>query len=1697
MPCIQVGPTNTTLTIKGYGKLVLKSWGWGACIGGAHQQACGNIVIEDGTYDLETGIENNSGYAACIGSSGKGGSCGNITISGGNIRAESSFGAAAIGSGNDGDCGNITITGGTIYAKPVSIPEGCAAIGSGYDGGCGDISISGVTSVSAYKYDWTSPYCIGPGGGESDCGRLTLWGQPSDYIVGAADHGLHVLAPTNVPYTVSFNANGGTGAMSDQSFYSNTPQALSANTFIYGGKYLSHWSTLANGGGYDYTDGEVVNNLGNVTLYAQWKDNYTVHFDANGGTGTMDNQLITSHGQSLNANAFVRDGYTFIGWNTKANGTGTSYADGEVVNDLGDITLYAQWRALMTVSFNANGGTGTMDDLIILWDMPQALPASTFTRTYYVFQGWNTKADGSGPAYSDGETVCNPGTLTLYAQWTPIAYNITYVNATDGADYVTNSNPKTYTFVSNNITLKEPTRIGYNFIGWTYEGQDTPTKNVTITKGSHGDKTFTAHWEVGTVTLTSKVGSFTIVNGQKLTGTGGSDTHITIEDGATVTLSGVNITGIKEDNDHYWSAITCLGDATIILAEGTTNTLKGSFQNSAIHVPEGKTLTIQGKGSLTAYGNENSAAIGAGYSRRHNCGNIIINGGTIIAYGCEYCGGIGAGMHGNCGDVTITENVTSVTAVKGEQTIYTSGVGAPYSIGAGREGRCGTVTIGGMASDGVTISPYTYNPSQTTTCTVKFEANGGEGNMENLTLYSNKPRRLTPNSFTLAGSAFIGWNTKADGSGTNYADCQALMGTSNLTLYAQWHENFTVSFVANGGEGTMDSQYFIWNTPQALTANAFTREDFAFLRWDTKADGSGTSYNDGQTISNLGNTKLYAQWVTSLDMKLADNASNAEIIGAKNGKTCRTLTLTDRTLYKDGNWNTLCLPFNVDDLDGTPLEGAILKELDGTTSNLTDGLLTLNFKDATSIKAGKPYIIKWNTLEKLDITTIPFFDLSDSEINALGFIGETPAYDNGEDTSWSEDEGPRCLVDGHLDSKYGLSGKNPWVQFHYYNAITPKGYAIWTADDKEGARNPKSWTIMAKNDYYGNWTTLVTVDNNSGDKLPMANNRRTVFALDNTEAWRYFRFEATNGGEFQLAELQFCTVQPQFHPIEPETISTDAEWETFASNVNNGTKSYLGTKVTLAADINVSVMVGTSEHPFQGTFDGGGHTMTLNISDESNQGTAPFRYISGATIMNVRTEGTVTGNLHCAGLVGFANSGTNSIKNCEVAASVVCSGGNHSHCGGILGHGKSSNTTISDCLFSGSISGVTTATGIIYGWGDGGGTHNIVNCLSAGTYTDCNGIELLRKANGTEVITNCYRKTSGGSQGTDASSMTDSELAAALGNSWQVSGESVVPKKNDGSLPPIVNPVFDGVTIDAGAETAVNFTGGQFVGTYNPLASTAGRLLDAHNPGNGACRAALSIDESLYGGLTLYGWFTDAGYNNPATTIPFADDGTVILYPKFTDGTTSVAFAKEGYSTYYDSQYDMVLPAGVKARIVTAKGDGQALTYETIADGDQIAATTAIVPKATAVMLQTAASNATQSIEISLASPSDTRDFSNSNYLHGSDVKTTTTGGGKHYKLSYNTSGTDFGWYWGAADGAAFTSGAHKAWLVLPNTNAREFFGLPEDETTGVVPIDHSPLTIDHSAGTIYDLQGRKVANGQKPKAKGLYIVNGHKVIVK
>lgn len=167
-------------------------------------------------------------------------------------------------------------------------------------------------------------------------------------------------------------------------------------------------------------------------IWALKKNNITITFNANGGTGEMAALMANpGYDKQLSSNTFTREGYTFTGWNTKADGKGTGYADGETVKFDVDTTLYAQWTQKPVITFDANGGEGNMGAQTVNPGATATLSANTFTRADYDFAGWNTAKDGSGTAYADKATVTVSENTTLYAQWTLHKYHVRWLNWDD------------------------------------------------------------------------------------------------------------------------------------------------------------------------------------------------------------------------------------------------------------------------------------------------------------------------------------------------------------------------------------------------------------------------------------------------------------------------------------------------------------------------------------------------------------------------------------------------------------------------------------------------------------------------------------------------------------------------------------------------------------------------------------------------------------------------------------------------------------------------------------------------------------------------------------------------------------------------------------------------------------------------------------------------------------------------------------------------------------------------------------------------------------------------------------------------------------------------------------------------------------------------------------------------------------------
>ena len=330
-------------------------------------------------------------------------------------------------------------------------------------------------------------------------------------------------------------------------------------------------------------------------------------------------------------------------------------------------------------------------------------------------------------------------TLTVPAPYS-ITYNANGGNGAPAADYKCYGIDKT-------LSSTVPTRDGYTFIGWNTEQNGSGESYAAAgTYTANAGATLYAQWKVTevTVNLSTITSDYVIPNGAILTGTLQNNVVLTVANNATITLSNVDINWNAQWTGGDHAGITC-ENATIILAECTTNKIRGFLSgNPGVYVVPGKTLTIQGTGTLYAATNGGAAAIGSGYgpqnSSRRDGGNIIIKDGTIYANGGSLAAGIGSGGRSKVGNITIQGGIITATgggsgagigcgqtrdagwkASCGNITITngvkylkaTKGSGSDQCIGKGSNSSkavCGTVTINGTTG-AISNSPYTYSPA--------------------------------------------------------------------------------------------------------------------------------------------------------------------------------------------------------------------------------------------------------------------------------------------------------------------------------------------------------------------------------------------------------------------------------------------------------------------------------------------------------------------------------------------------------------------------------------------------------------------------------------------------------------------------------------------------------------------------------------------------------------------------------------------------------------------------------------------------------------------------------------------------------------------------------------------------------------------------------------------------------------------------
>ena len=333
---------------------------------------------------------------------------------------------------------------------------------------------------------------------------------------------------------ITFNGNGGATSGGETTATQSIPYgvstALNENPFTKAGSTFLGWNKYASGTYAQYSDKESITIRVDTTLYAIWKDDIVLTFNANGGVGSDITKNVaydtasSSYKFTVPENTFTRAGYVFMGWGNYASSTDVSYKAGESKTASESKTLYAIWaKESVTVTFDPNtenGGSGTAFTQNLLLNTTTlkyegTLPANTFTNSNGNFVGWSTYKKPSSsyeieeimPAGLEvslsNSQLPNSEGFTLYAVWNPKTYTVTYNLGGNGTDIVkTVTNTAEYgERMDYTLEAAPASELSYySFIGWSnYNGITYPGLSAGQTIQLDEDETFYAVWKLGTI----------------------------------------------------------------------------------------------------------------------------------------------------------------------------------------------------------------------------------------------------------------------------------------------------------------------------------------------------------------------------------------------------------------------------------------------------------------------------------------------------------------------------------------------------------------------------------------------------------------------------------------------------------------------------------------------------------------------------------------------------------------------------------------------------------------------------------------------------------------------------------------------------------------------------------------------------------------------------------------------------------------------------------------------------------------------------------------------------------------------------------------------------------------------------------------------------------------------------------------------
>ncbi|WP_294430196.1 InlB B-repeat-containing protein [uncultured Treponema sp.] len=664
-------------------------------------------------------------------------------------------------------------------------------------------------------------------------------GNVTEIIVTSDSASFYVQKWVPITYNIVFDANGGTfpGEKSQSESYpfvfdeeTALPSAeklgLSRKGYSFNGWALSKNQPASSP---LYEDCEVIPNSdygipnlsdkkdSTVRLYALWlRNDIKLIFDANGGTGSMSSVEVNFDKlpQNLPLSTLSRDGYTFGGWNTSADGSGTYYLDGESITKSNypshsseTVTLYAQWYIVSyIVDFDSKGGSFVQSQ-IIEWNSRARTPEAP-SRTGYDFAGWYTSTDGgetlSKNAY-DFETPVSEN-FVLYAKWNVQSYTVTFVANAEDATGSMNAQIFKFSDLPKNLSENAFSREGYSFSRWNTK-PDGSGKNYYL----DGTEIAEYNWFTEDVTLYAQWDILTYSVNFYLTDVPSTTYYIThnqkVPEPAEPYRIGYDFAGWYVSSD---GGIT-LGD-------------EYDFESPVTSDIDIYAKWIEQTCTVSYFANDEDAT-----------GSMSTQ---IIKFS----------------EIPVTLNFNEFQKEGYDFISWNTD-----SEGNGRA-HVDSESISFENWQSGILNLYAQWKIKEFTVTFIDLTTGAELDVQTVQW---KQRATRPEDPVSDYYIFLGWDS--DSYYLSEVDYEFDFSTeiiSDTIVYSKWEpKKFTLTFDGNdASSGSMESMEFTYGVPQQLPKNEFTKTGNIFAGWSTSSLASYVTYTDGAIIYVDSDLTLYAKW---------------------------------------------------------------------------------------------------------------------------------------------------------------------------------------------------------------------------------------------------------------------------------------------------------------------------------------------------------------------------------------------------------------------------------------------------------------------------------------------------------------------------------------------------------------------------------------------------------------------------------------------------------------------------------------------------------------------------------------------------------------------------------------------------------------------------------------------------------------------